>query len=262
MTKQRVQMKSKITFVLLDFITATTFSIAQTQKHFSAGLKAEVGMTGFISGSSMTIPGDFLHTTTFRNGLSGSLGITGEYYFGEKKVLGLELGVLANYASFDRTTEHQSLGNTFDIETRLRNDYEFYNLTLPLKINYRYKKITFSIGMAPYWHVYSSIRNYSNWRANNAAEWSEDIEVRHVEAWITDGGKTRGLGTLLDRSMSLHAIAGIQVQLTKSLTVGASYTNQLEENKIVDTFQHLDVITVTHYPFKYSSAMLTFRYEM
>lgn len=235
--------------------------LSSAQHWLSIGIKADIGLSG-LAGTEEIPP--VLEETTiayYIPNFSSALGLTGEYYFGKKRNLGLSIGLLSNFASY---TRHENLKFQNLItglaggEAHSTKTFRLIDLLVPVKFNYRFKKVSFSAGIINTWHLFAEGERNTRFREFNPNTPWDNFNPRSFSTKKVK--KEEGVfpeNTVFERRFTPQITFGVAYEISNVLNIGLEFSNYLRANHIQHTFLSFDTIVVNHHEFKYSKLALS-----
>lgn len=226
-------MKQLLSFCLFSLLAFPIFS----QSRLSFGVKADAGLAGIEKENFQTLESSTL-TTSYTPGLSASIGLVGAYYFGQQKRLGVSVGLLSNFSTYTLHKSHKfpavSSSSQLHIEHNTASTFKLVNFLTPVKLNYRYKKATFSLGLLNTWHLFTEFTHHSRFRdINPTSEWE------HEFTFMTDTREGRGLSMGIAQTKvtfkhryTPQMLFGAAYEIGHAWSIGLEYAGYLRANEL------------------------------
>lgn len=254
-------MKPILTLCLFSLLASPTFS----QSRFYFGVKMDAGLAG-VSGKEILEQMDFVETrTSYSPGLSASVGLVSEYYLDEHLHFGVSVGLLSNFSSFiqhdqillqDFTAQHV-VG-----EVDRSNIFRLFNFQAPVKLVYRHKKMTFSLGVTNNWLGFAELEGQSRSRGlNPTTAWFDGSSATISTSSLGNQKKLESsffeVGTNLDHRYTPQILCGIAYKIRDNLSLGLEFTNQMRANYIYHSAVDLDVVFFEEHEFQHNALFLS-----
>jgi len=254
-------MKQLFTFCLFSLLAFPTLS----QSRFSLGVKMDAGLAGVTGKKSVKFRGDGEIRTTYRPGLSASIGLISEYYLDEHKRFGLGVGLLSNFSAYTRQDRQKFRGfNTQQIFSERKTDITFslVSFQAPVKLLYRHKKFTFSLGLVNSWLGFVEMKRQSRSRwLDPPGEWVESPVVTISNSIFGEPEMSESnfvvLETSLERRYMPQILYGVAYKIKNNLSLGLEFTNYLRANHINHTTLDIDAISVGKDEFKHNALTMS-----
>lgn len=254
-------MKPILTLCLLALLVFPTFA----QSRFLFGVKMDAGLAG-VSGKEMLQLRDIDEIrTTYKPGLSASIGLVSEYYLDEGRRLGVSVGLLSNFSAY---TQHENLKVrdffTQELSGEVETDKTFrlVNFQVPVKLLYRHKKMTFSLGIVNNWLGLAELKEESRSRGiNPTTAWFEAPSVTISTSDLGNpkkpGSSFFEFGTSLDHRYTPQILFGLAYKIRDNLSLGLEFTNQLRANYLHHSAFDIDVVFFEKHEFKHNALSLS-----
>ncbi|MFM9948375.1 MAG: hypothetical protein ACKV1O_10590 [Saprospiraceae bacterium] len=254
-------MKPILTLCLFSLLASPTLS----QSRFSFGVKMDAGLAS-VSGKEFLEQMDFVETrTSYSPGLSASVGLVSEYYLDEHLHFGVSVGLLSNFSSF---TQQQQLllqdftGQNVVGEVDKDNIFRLVNFQAPVKLVYRHKKMTFSLGVINNWLGFAELEGQSRSRGvNPTSAWFDGSSVTISTSTLGKQQSTQSsffeLGTNLDHRYTPQILCGVAYEIRNNLSLGLEFTNQLRANYIYHSDVQIDLVFFEEHKFKHNALFLS-----
>jgi len=235
-----------------------------SQSRFSFGVKMDAGLAG-VSGKETIQPRDIDEIrTSYKPGFSASVGLVSEYYLDKHKHFGVSAGLLSNFSAY---TQHENLKVrdffTREVSGEVQTDKTFrlVNFQAPVKLIYRHKKMTFSLGVINNWLGFAELEQQSRSRGlNPTTAW---FEARSTTISTSSLGEERRpessfieLGTGLDHRYTPQILCGVAYKIRDNLSLGLEFTNQLNTNYIYHNAIDIDLFLLETHEFKHNALFL------
>lgn len=254
-------MKPLIPFCLFSLLAFPTLS----QSRFSFGVKMDAGLAG-VSGKEFLEQMEFLETrTSYSPGLSASVGLVSEYYLDEHLHFGVSVGLLSNFSSFmqhDQILFKDFTGQQVVGEVDMDKKFRLFNFQAPVKLVYRHKKMTFSLGVINNWLGFAEIERQSRSRGlNPTTAWFEGRSATISTSKLGEERRPESsfieIGTALDHRYTPQILCGVAYKIKKNLSLGLEFTNQLRANYIYHNTIDIDLFLLETHEFKHNTLYLS-----
>jgi len=254
-------MKPILTLCLFSLLAFPTLS----QSRFSFGVKMDAGLAG-VSGKKLLEQMEFLETrTSYSPGLSASIGLVSEYYLDKHLHFGVSVGLLSNFSSFiqhDQILFKDFTGQQVVGEVDRDNKFRLFNFQAPVKLVYRHKKMTFSLGVINNWLGFVELERQSRSRGlNPTTAWSEGRSVTISTSSLGEEHRLESsfieLGTRLDHRYTPQILCGVAYKIRKNLSLGLEFTNQLRANYLYNNAIDIDLFLIETHEFQHNALFLS-----
>ena len=254
-------MKPLLSFCLFSLLAFPILS----QSRFSFGVKMDAGLAG-VSGKETIQPRDIDEIrTSYKPGFSASVGLVSEYYLDAHKHFGVSVGVLSNFSAY---TQHENLKVrdffTREVSGEVQTDKTFrlVNFQAPVKLIYRHKKMTFSLGVINNWLGFAEFEQQSRSRGfNPTTTWFEarstTISTSSLGKPVRPESSFIELGTGLDHRYTPQILCGVAYKIRDNLSLGLEFTNQLRANYIHHASVDIDIVFFGNHEFKHNALFLS-----
>ncbi len=254
-------MKPLLSFCLFSLLAFPTLS----QSRFSLGVKMDAGLAG-VSGKEILEQMDFVETrTSYSPGLSASVGLVSEYYLDEHLHFGVSVGLLSNFSSFiqhDQILLQDFTGQHVVGEVDRSNIFRLFNFQAPVKLVYRHKKMTFSLGVINNWLGVAEVERQSRSRGlNPTTAWFDGSSATISTSSLGNQKKPESsffeFGSKLDHRYTPQILCGVAYKIRDNLSLGLEFTNQLRANYIYHGAVELDVVFFETHEIKNNALFLS-----